>query len=130
MAATTTNTAATEQTGVAVSWESVEVRDRLQRPTQTVQFVDSEGEPVPSWCATRELYLEVWGELNPIAERAHLLVVARAILHHLPVPMAVAESHDARLLAETIVKETRLHGPMPNKWCGFCSPAEDIEATP
>jgi hypothetical protein len=120
---------AAEAQVVATTWSVIETVDKVNRTLREVEFYAADGEVLPSWCVPLAMYLEAYAHLQSFSpkwtEMAHRTVVARAVLHHLPVPMAVVDCHDAQLLAEMVVREQRLHGPMPNLHCRICSPAEN-----
>jgi hypothetical protein len=128
VAAKTQTATATEAQVVATTWSVIETVDKVNRTLRLVEFYAADGEVLPSWCVPLAMYLEAYAQLQSFspkwAEMAHRTTVARAVLHHLPVPKVVVDGHDAQLLAETVVRETLLHGPMPNEHCRICCPKE------
>jgi hypothetical protein len=141
------------QTSQAITWEQYEEIDADGRSRRAVRFVDAQGEQLASYEVPLDIFRagreETFGAFKVAMVRGimhggrllrfehmgdqdgvvlvHRTVVARALIHGLRVPTDVLEGHDAALLAEMVVREERLHGPMPNQLCCLCSLLENIE---
>jgi hypothetical protein len=116
----------TTTTSPVITSALVEYTDPVGNMHKRVTFYDGQGEELPGWHVPLDLYIDAHEGLPDPWALTHRIVVARAVMHHLPVPSYVLDSHDARLLAEMVVREQRLHGPLPNKHCRICSPRENI----
>jgi hypothetical protein len=89
---------------------SSEQHDMMPRHAAKPVFRGSDGEAIPGWMVPLDKYVEAheeWPGNDWV--RAHMIVVARALVHGLPVPPAIVAQHDQEWLAATVEREREFH---------------------